>query len=663
LYGPSTGIYQVAPAAARGKGALYDYILSSSDKVITNIPNHQNPNVDLGTSAADEYGHQFIETYLNKAGYTIATDMVDMFEKLQTYETKNSDGKCLGKQDTSIVYLATKSLLSVSDFAINVTATGVQGIWNTTANGYTYLASLFLGVNTVTQTASVATADSSDEGEVTELSSPVYLKEERKYPGILTNAIITSVTSEETTLSVSFVQPTQTIRQEQSTNNITETTTDVEVLPVSTAILGTEVISVPSIAVDTSTSLIQTGGSGLTGSQLAAAELPLTFTVDTDTTTIYGRSEILLFGTATEGAQIDIPYGDSTVTVTASTEGKWEHLYTFPRGTTTISLSAYKDGYISTGASINIISLPGTREPSVRGLYTKAESPYLLERLATSPEYTTTVEAGTVIKFIPSLTNGIYAGCPFYCSGSVEKLTVGDPSGEPVIFTTSTDDSILGDTNDDGSATSPLPNSYTWNQGFFADTDMYHADMRYASHHLYGGDLSLSDYIGAKRGEGISTTYEPGNPLSLTISDTTFVRANIYQHSGTLTLQNVSFTNSESLPRARIGNNGTLYLENVTCDGAFDTCLEGGWNGPLQQIVYRGQSGITPLVFTSPFYIPAAGAIFGGPVSLLGTQDKPLYIYILGALFPEIPVSSPALVEQFVVYVNELGEEVRKGWE
>lgn len=662
LYGPATGIYQVAPAASSGRGTLYDYILSSSDKVITSIPDHQTPNVDLGVTASDEYGHQFVETYLNKAGYTIATDMVDMLEKLETYQTKSTDGKCLGKQDTSVAYLLTKSLLTASDLAINITATGAKGVWNSTSNGYTYLASLFFGGSNSVQIASIAASDIQVE-ETTDLASPVYLKDERKYPGVITSSTIYSVAKEAQTslvnspVSLSPAQEEVHLHTEPQMQTITEVVEE----PVSTNQASVTIADVlPGVPTP------EVNGSGMTGSMLAAAvplrtELPLT--IITNTQKIYGTSNILISGTAPEGASIGFLYETKTFGTTANAEGKWEYTLTVPRGATTISITGEKDGYLSKTLQVTITSLPGTKEPSVPGRYTKAESPYLLERISTSPEYTTYIEPGTVIKFLPSLANGLYAGCPFYCASAVHRLVVGDQIGEPVILTSSTDDSILGDTNNDDSTTSPQPNSYTWTQSFFAETEMYHVDMRHANQTLYGGKLLLFDYIGAQRGEGISTTYEPGNPLVLTVAHTQFVNSLLYMHSGNLSLSHVSFTGSPSLPAARIGNAGTLYVDDVTCGAAVDVCVEGGYNGPFEQIVYQTSTDLAPIIFTTPFLIPEVGATFGGPVSLIGTKEKPLYIHILGNTFPEPPINAPNLIEQFVIYVNQLGEELKKGWE
>lgn len=644
----------------RGHGFVDVYLAHASNELLTKLQSIVSSRISTG----EDFATPCVSAELSKTDnvkkiiYTPLDPLANYssYGIAYTYTLSQSLGKTVGVGLSSLAYNIIDTGYSASKVALNSFVSGISLVGTFNANTYYFVtdnitALVKLFENSSNQGAAVATSGA--EQVTTPLTSPVIL-DIKDTPGILSNVIITPVPL----VVEEVVSPSQTPLEPTPEPLPTTQILETEVLP------STEVISVPVAPLTTDTApLIQTGGSGLTGSQLSAALLPLTFTVDTDTARIYGRSEILLKGTSTAGVQIDIPYGQNTITVTADEEGKWEYLYTFPRGTTTISLHAYKEGYVSSATSVTITSLPGTREPSIAGRYNKAESPYLLERLVTSSEYATVVEPGTVIKFIPSLTNGIYAGCPFYCTGATEHLTVGEPNGEPVIFTTSTDDSILGDTNDDGSATVPVPNSYSWNQGFFADTDMYHTDMRYASLHLYGGDLLLSDYIAAGRGEGITTSYEPGNPPSLTISDTTFVKANIYQHSGTLTLRNVAFTESETLPRARIGNSGTLYLNDVTCDAAFDTCLEGGWNGPLEQIVYSSQIASTPLVFTTPFYIPAAGAIFGGPVSLIGTRDTPLYIHILGSLFPDTPVSSPSLVEQFVIYVNELGEEMRRGWE
>ena len=84
----------------------------------------------------------------------------------------------------------------------------------------------------------------------------------------------------------------------------------------------------------------------------------------------------------------------------------------------------------------------------------KANSPYCLRgRMELSADETLTIEAGTVIKFEDAfLQSGVMRGSHLDLFG---RLDIKGTAQEPVIFTSIRDDEYAGDTNEDGTATSP----------------------------------------------------------------------------------------------------------------------------------------------------------------------------------------------------------------
>ncbi|MFZ2299729.1 MAG: chitobiase/beta-hexosaminidase C-terminal domain-containing protein, partial [Candidatus Moraniibacteriota bacterium] len=95
--------------------------------------------------------------------------------------------------------------------------------------------------------------------------------------------------------------------------------------------------------------------------------------------------------------------------------------------------------YSVASASTNV---SGTLSGSVT--WTKAGSPYIANHVSIPTGASLTIEPGTVVKS---------SSWPLLVQGG--SLAVGSPDAEPVIFTSFLDDSVGGDTNNDGSRTAP----------------------------------------------------------------------------------------------------------------------------------------------------------------------------------------------------------------
>ena len=112
----------------------------------------------------------------------------------------------------------------------------------------------------------------------------------------------------------------------------------------------------------------------------------------------------------------------------------------------TCNVTAAKSGYTSGSARVQVPTyLSGTLSTSQT--LTKQNNPYILSGTVIVPAgKTLTINPGTVVKAKPGATLQV-----------VGTLTSVGTSSEPVPFTSFKDDSLWGDTNDDGNATSPAP--------------------------------------------------------------------------------------------------------------------------------------------------------------------------------------------------------------
>ncbi len=138
-------------------------------------------------------------------------------------------------------------------------------------------------------------------------------------------------------------------------------------------------------------------------------------------------------------------------------------------------------------------------------VWTTADSPYWVQnRLKVAAGVRLTIEPGVVVKIGNSSDR--------YGQISVDgQLVVRGSSAAPVVFTSHRDDSIGGDTNGDGAATSPAPGD--WYHIYFSDSAKVQSviDRARILYGAYGSGHVCSTYA--------SVTAAAGSSLSLTNSD------------------------------------------------------------------------------------------------------------------------------------------------
>lgn len=205
------------------------------------------------------------------------------------------------------------------------------------------------------------------------------------------------------------------------------------------------------------------GGSGLTGASLgggAPAPVAPTVALTTVVSPNYATSTLALSGTATDNSIVTVrtisaAYG-TTSTITTAVSGNWSLSQTYPHGPVTIEVFATLGGLTSSTITSTTSFTYTSTAPVVAGRYTKAESPYLLDSIPFGTvDNPVTIEPGAVIKLrAGAKIDGTL--CTARCILRIGDIT----SGERVIITSASDDSVMGDTNEDGpSSGSP----YDWN--------------------------------------------------------------------------------------------------------------------------------------------------------------------------------------------------------
>lgn len=177
-------------------------------------------------------------------------------------------------------------------------------------------------------------------------------------------------------------------------------------------------------------------------------------------------------------------------------------------------------------------------------IWTKANSPYVVNPMGVVSGVTLTIEPGVVIKFRTGTGIGIGG-----------HLVVGTLGGEPVTITSENDDSVGGDTNNDGTTTPPTPGDwghivfYTDSTGDFNNTHIRYGGL--AWNYGYVEEGQIKNVGGVVNIRGGSLTDNRGMSIyglsgTTTVRETAFARSTrvgMYMTGGSLTIGNDTFGN------------------------------------------------------------------------------------------------------------------------
>lgn len=142
-------------------------------------------------------------------------------------------------------------------------------------------------------------------------------------------------------------------------------------------------------------------------------------------------------------------------------------------------------------ASASITITPATYPGGSMGVqtWTKADGPYIIDGVVSERNGSLTVEPGTVIKFTAGSSLSLHADVHTNITGTAD---------EPIYFTSIKDDSVGGDTNGDGAATTPAAGDWgyvslgggSWNRNM----QMSYAKFRYGGALPADGGASVTVY-------------------------------------------------------------------------------------------------------------------------------------------------------------------------
>ncbi len=275
-------------------------------------------------------------------------------------------------------------------------------------------------------------------------------------------------------------------------------------------------------------------------------------------------------------------------------------------------------------------------------IWTKANSPYLINSVSIPRDSSLTIEPGTIVKVADNRF-------PFIVDGT---LTIGSGGGEQVVITSIKDDAVGGDTNGDTGAT--LPNSGDWREIMFnpgSIGNMTNTTIRYGGSSVYqpwtggyfnfpllsnkGGVLTLTNVMLSKSSNNALEQFSGTTTITnSTISD---LSRGIINYGGSLTIGNNTFSN--------LGDYG------VSVYAATNFNNDGGNNGGRgMYMAYSVEGNQTwskdhlPYVVSS-VSIPSGSSLTIAPGTVVKAAAGTFPFYVGGTLI----IGSPSATEHAII--------------
>lgn len=200
-------------------------------------------------------------------------------------------------------------------------------------------------------------------------------------------------------------------------------------------------------------------------------------------------------------------------------------------------------GNTATGTGNKGFRIEGTL--NTNQTWAAGDLPYIIPYLSVSAGKTLTIDPGAIVKFDNTSSY-------IDISGTI-NATSADPNNK-IYFTSLKDDSVGGDTNGDGSATTPAASDWQYIKFYTGSTGtLSNAVVRYGGYYYgkgidnSGGTLNLTNsQVSSNNFYGISQSSGSATITSTEISNHSYY--GVYVTSGALTLTNNTFSNNSFYP-------------------------------------------------------------------------------------------------------------------